>query len=928
MVKYAFSVHAKEWIAPSKLPSAIVQKCGSKNCLCCKTIDTNNRFISFSTGGHFIFDFDECTKPFTCKSKYVIYLITCIKCGFQYVGQTTQELHCRLNGHRSAVNNKNKNTYLYEHFRSDGHTFHDVRIQIIDHVKFQDVSELEAKKQLDIKEDFYIKTVNTLYPLGLNDKVIGGGCISQNSASADCFYSSPIPRRKRSRGCGHTSKRRPMRSSECVREMFSELSTLFEEKKLAKFYRKLRSLYRKILRSMLAMLSDRDDNVTFVITAFILNTFSIVNRSTVEREYITIPFNCKKVDELNMLSIVCDKNVNSLLPENIRELYPPKIFYKLANPISLRLCNYNKFLKNLNIEEIQKVASSTCVCSEYPSYVYEPYGHVLTGNVNIIANEKLRRLFKFGTKFRLPKDTSWNEIEKQVKESFELHIKQVCRRRKLDSKGLKNWKNKIFNILHNRVYHLKRSKTRDDTFSFNFDHTIKKSIEGLHNDFIIGSVDKAAGNFSFVCKKFYVEALMKELGMDFSDSLRAAGNITYKPVDEATGNIVARHVSEIKHSFDVVCPESDKKLPRIFWIPKFHKNPFKFRFIAGARHCTTKKLSVLINKGLRCVREKFQSYCSTIYKNSGYNCFWSIKNTQEFLDRFVHRKVHSLQTFDFSTLYTNLDQGMILSHLIDVVDLTFNSSSRKFICMRWDKCFFSSRKYKGYHCFDHVEFKKAICYILSEVYVSFGGLVFQQTRGIPMGGNSSPLLADLFLAHCEYKYMKDLMKSKTFNLARMLSNNTRYIDDVCVFNYTEFESLIPLIYPADLVADRCGDDNNDVVYLDSRVLVSSEGIRCKVYHKVDDFNFNVVLLTFPESMIPLSMGYNIFAGQVIRYLRICSHITDAIERINKTIQLLKERGYRSRRLKYTCEKLLTRHDEVLNKFGFFAARQLTSLCEF
>ena len=77
---------------------------------------------------------------------------------------------------------------------------------------------------------------------------------------------------------------------------------------------------------------------------------------------------------------------------------------------------------------------------------------------------------------------------------------------------------------------------------------------------------------------------------------------------------------------------------------------------------------------------------------------------------------------------------MILSHLIDVVDLTFNSSSRKFICMRWDKCFFSSRKYKGYHCFDHVEFKKAIGYILSEVYVSFGGLVFQQTRGIPMGG--------------------------------------------------------------------------------------------------------------------------------------------------------------------------------------------------
>ena len=37
-----------------------------------------------------------------------------------------------------------------------------------------------------------------------------------------------------------------------------------------------------------------------------------------------------------------------------------------------------------------------------------------------------------------------------------------------------------------------------------------------------------------------------------------------------------------------------------------------------------------------------------------------------------------------------------------------------------------------------------------------------------------------------------LIKEKKFNLAKILSNNGRYVDDL---NYLHFESLIPRIYP-------------------------------------------------------------------------------------------------------------------------------------
>ena len=54
-------------------------------------------------------------------------------------------------------------------------------------------------------------------------------------------------------------------------------------------------------------------------------------------------------------------------------------------------------------------------------------------------------------------------------------------------------------------------------------------------------------------------------------------------------------------------------------------------------------------------------------------------------------------------------------------------------------------------------------FLIDNIYVEFGGHVYQQTVGIPMGTNCAPLEADLFL----YSYMYEadcvqhLQKSKS-----------------------------------------------------------------------------------------------------------------------------------------------------------------------
>ena len=94
--------------------------------------------------------------------------------------------------------------------------------------------------------------------------------------------------------------------------------------------------------------------------------------------------------------------------------------------------------------------------------------------------------------------------------------------------------------------------------------------------------------------------------------------------------------------------------------------------------------------------------------------------------------------------------------------------------------------------------KDAIKYLLFNSYVKFGPYIFKQTKGIPMGGNASPLIADLFLANLEFKYMNELIDTdqnddnynNNIRLAKKLSNNCRYIDDILVCGIREINEFL------------------------------------------------------------------------------------------------------------------------------------------
>ena len=110
--------------------------------------------------------------------------------------------------------------------------------------------------------------------------------------------------------------------------------------------------------------------------------------------------------------------------------------------------------------------------------------------------------------------------------------------------------------------------------------------------------------------------------------------------------------------------EEDQNLPYLHWTPKLRKSQYKHRFIAGSSKCTTKHLSGLLTKLLSTIKDGLVRYCNTKTSPNGVNNMWFLKTLTSLLSSLNQldvRTATSVQTFDFSTLYTSIPHNLLKS---------------------------------------------------------------------------------------------------------------------------------------------------------------------------------------------------------------------------------------------------------------------------
>ena len=134
---------------------------------------------------------------------------------------------------------------------------------------------------------------------------------------------------------------------------------------------------------------------------------------------------------------------------------------------------------------------------------------------------------------------------------------------------------------------------------------------------------------------------------------------------------------------------------------------------------------------------------------------WILKNSTNLLSSLshlgVHRATSSIQTFHFSTLYTSIPHDLLKSRMNSIINNAFkykNGATRyTHIKVGRNESYFTSDPLNGDNMYKYTAnpICKMIEFLVDNIYVRFGGQLFRQMVGIPMGTYCAPLLVDLFL---------------------------------------------------------------------------------------------------------------------------------------------------------------------------------------
>ncbi|KAK3092077.1 hypothetical protein FSP39_024992 [Pinctada imbricata] len=312
---------------------------------------------------------------------------------------------------------------------------------------------------------------------------------------------------------------------------------------------------------------------------------------------------------------------------------------------------------------------------------------------------------------------------------------------------------------------------------------------------------------------------------------------------------------------------------------------------------------------------------------------WILKNSKELLEHLKSThfsRVHSIKAFDFSTLYTTIPHSKLKERLAKIISNAFTSKNGnrkyKFIVVNYDKTYFVKEKSDSENKYTETDIIQMLNFLIDNIFVVFGGKVFQQIVGIPMGTNCAPLLADIFLYSYEAEFIQSLVSEGKRYLASDFNFTYRYIDDVLSINNPKFADYLSSIYPSELEVKETTETNNSASYLDIMLSYDTDGhMNTSLYDKRDDFNFSITNFPFLSSNIPSSPAYGVFISQLIRYARASTKYTDFVLRARRLSDKLLSQGYVCDRLTSSLRKFYGRYGELVIHYDVPLSRMVDDI---
>ena len=855
-----------------------------------------------------------------CKTTNVVYLVSCRLCNKQYVGETKREFGERMREHKAKIKKKDTTQLIYAHFQCDeNHRNRPVedliKVQIIEKIKTDDIKHdknLITRRRLD-RELFWIARLRTMHPFGLNNQIQGFGYKIMNLSSGqensfNHYKIENLERRQHKKSGRHLRKKKGGFTNEQFAN-FNDQITQFSSNQIKDIETLIASKQLKFLVKYKA--SDKFTTLRNSIKMIINARIEYLQKPKPKKIRVghnwKIPLTHKILDDAGLGAILKDKDLRNVLPGEVKKT-EIEIIFTYGPTIGKKALNYNKILRATGSLTYDEILSMECDCTD--SDIIDPvHGHIISGNLNLIANQEVRDLFAFGTKFRETPLLNLQKCKEEMKSNINTLVRSLAKKHKIQKGKLDRWKKKLIDMVNKKLDVLSYTKYYKPPVLSK--RECKAELDRLQERYVITVVDKAANNFSFTCKKFYLMRLAQELGLQNP----TPGNETYQLMQESESEICTKLAAELEN-FNIKPEEKDRKLALLYFNPKFHKNPIKMRFIAGNVGTITSGLDEKVAKILKMMKGHFRNLCKQTEMYTGFKHCFDIENSIELKKQFdfFKGKATEISINDFSTLYTLFEHDHLMTNMVWLVNRLSKNSGMRYIKVGFETAYWVNAKTDN--CYSTDEVLEMIQFLVSNTYIKAFGKVFKQICGIIMGGKISGWLSDCSLMVDEFKFIDKNIKEGNLDLVRNFRGLSRYRDDCTAINIAQFKNIAQEIYPPSLELSQENTDLTKACVLDMDACIENLEFITKVYCKTDDFPFNVISLPFLESNICTSTCYGVFYSQVLRYQRICSRQLDFEERTKKLAQDLLGRGYQLSRLRRQFCRVIEKYRTEFDKWGY------------
>ena len=152
------------------------------------------------------------------------------------------------------------------------------------------------------------------------------------------------------------------------------------------------------------------------------------------------------------------------------------------------------------------------------------------------------------------------------------------------------------------------------------------ALADLHRRFVVVPIDKAANNVALICKRYYIQKLLDEVGVPGNASP------TYKLSDEDPDEVIHNNAL-LCEKFGISLEERLRSLPFMYWLPKMHYNPPRARFIIASSSCSTKPLSKVTSSIFKHIFNQVRTFHKKSYFYKNYNRFWVISNSSPVIEK-------------------------------------------------------------------------------------------------------------------------------------------------------------------------------------------------------------------------------------------------------------------------------------------------------